>query len=710
MVSQCGYRPPRTGVFLHDMPTTHSPLFEACLQQALVQSREWVPRWLSKLSESLQIKEAAAFNAQDKHQYHQSHKVLASYRDLVAARFIEMLATALPQEGAGLSDAAGKVRRLDHLSLDDLELMDDHQVHETVEQGRVLQIVKMAVDEELVAFNALLSRTRGLSVVRPDANPLRPDVLVQSLMKALDSLHVDAAIRSHWFHCGAVALGQEVQQFYRDLSEWLAQQGVQPAGYVVTQLPDPKVPPARPAAGEEQVMAGRRVDAPDELLTLDHLHHLLVGNLDESGAQVTDQGVSGSGNAMVKTLAAEVVSLMMRNITDDVRLLTPIRDMLGTLKPALLQMARNDPRFFADRQNPARRLLEAITERAMAFTSEQDPGFTAFAELVRESVGVLQSDGPQMKERLERQFARLKQVANPAMAPTRGQAVQTLVKVEQRNLLAQRVASEMEARNDFARAPGVVRRFLTGPWAQVVAQARLEANAPGIDLPEDAPAQRYMAILPDLLWSSQLALASRNRPRLIKVIPPMLRTLREGLDSIDYPRTQSESFFQALMGLHEAAYKTQHRELSVQPEPEVSVLDDDADDAWLRPEEAKETGFMDDLESTTQPAFEETQPMSRDWQDIRAETEGSSALPMSVGTWVDLWREDRAVRCQLTWASPHGTMFLFNAVNGQSISLTRRGLNHVLETGRLRVVARHGTVDDALDAVARQAWINSMKA
>ena len=96
MVSQCGYRPPRTGVFLHDMPTTHSPLFEACLQQALVQSREWVPRWLSKLSESLQIKEAAAFNAQDKHQYHQSHKVLASYRDLVAARFIEMLATALP--------------------------------------------------------------------------------------------------------------------------------------------------------------------------------------------------------------------------------------------------------------------------------------------------------------------------------------------------------------------------------------------------------------------------------------------------------------------------------------------------------------------------------------------------------------------------------------------------------------------------------------
>ena len=70
-----------------------------------------------------------------------------------------------------------------------------------------------------------------------------------------------------------------------------------------------------------------------------------------------------------------------------------------------------------------------------------------------------------------------------ASANSCASTVQTLVKVEQRNLLAQRVDSEMEARNDFARAPGVVRRFLTGPWAQVVAQARLEANAPGIDLP-----------------------------------------------------------------------------------------------------------------------------------------------------------------------------------------------------------------------------------
>jgi len=142
----------------------------------------------------------------------------------------------------------------------------------------------------------------------------------------------------------------------------------------------------------------------------------------------------------------------------------------------------------------------------------------------------------------------------------RGRALQTLVKVEQRNLLAEKVVGEFRARADYKRSPGPVRRFLTGVWAHVVAHARLqEVDQPSL-LSGDSNAKRYNDILTDLLWSSQLAQASLNRPRLVKVIPPVLRTLREGLDSIDYPREKSEAFFQTLMGLHEAAYKTQRVE------------------------------------------------------------------------------------------------------------------------------------------------------
>jgi hypothetical protein len=401
-----------------------------------------------------------------------------------------------------------------------------------------------------------------------------------------------------------------------------------------------------------------------------------------------------------------VVTLMLRRITEDQRLLQPVRDMVQRLKPALLQLARSDPRFFADRNNPARRLLDAITTQSLAFTSEQDHGFMAYAQRVHETVMALQAPTqslPELMPVLLQRFTEADAASASSQAPQRGLAMKTLVRVEQRRLLAERVAVEIQARNDFARAPGVVRRFLTGPWAQVVAQARLDSAEDGEASPADAAAHRYMSVLPDLLWSSQLAQASLNRPRLIKVIPGLLRTLREGLDAIDYPRPQAESFFQALMGLHEAAYKTQRSESQPQDNP-PSQQDPDEYELWMQPEEARDTGFMDDLAIETQPAFLDTQPMSED--ELPAKP---SVGPLTVGCWVDLLQHDQPLRARLSWASPHGTMFLFTAADGHSISLTKHGLERLQELGRLHLVAGQGVVDEALDAVARQAFINSGK-
>lgn len=697
------------------MDTRASPLFNKCLKEALVLSRDWIPRWLGKLHDLLQQREQSASHHSEKQVFLQARLSLERHRDMIATRFLEQLAhtveAALPAEAPGQA-RGGAPRSLQSLSLDDLELMDDRQVHETVEIARIQQVVKMAADEEMAELSARLSRVQGLKVVRHEANPLRPDVVVSALMRALATLHVEEAVRTRWLHTGAVALGEELKTFYQSLSMLLDSWGVEPAGYAVVQT---QTPPQRGSGAEATVAGATRSESMpvtalvgrDTLLTLDHLHQLLVGNLDQGGGTVSDQGASGSGNAMVRTLAAEVVTLMLRRIAEDTRLLPPVREMLDGLKEPLLQLARSDPRFFADRHNPARRLLDGITERSLAFTSEQDAGFAAFAQTVCDVVQALQAPGPNLAERFPPQLIRLAQTLSPATVPARGLAVQTLVRAEQRNLLAQRVAEEIQARNDFVRAPGVVRRFLAGPWSQVVAQARLEAADAAVQQPAEAAALRYMEVLPDLLWSSQLAQASRNRPRLIKVIPYVLRTLREGLDSIDYPRAQAEAFFQALMGLHEAAYKTQHSE--VPPDAPVSRHAEPDSGAWLQPAEARDSGFMDDLLIETQPSYLDTLPMQRDWADVKAEQARQQGQLLAVGTWVDLQQDENNVRCQLTWASPHGTMFLFNSADGRSISLTRRGLDRLQELGRIRVVADRGMVDEALHAVAQQALQNSGK-
>jgi len=401
---------------------------------------------------------------------------------------------------------------------------------------------------------------------------------------------------------------------------------------------------------------------------------------------------------MVRNLASEVVSLMMRQITEDKRILQPIRDILHGMKPALLDLARDDPRFFADRHNPARRLLDAIIERSLGFTSESDSGYAPFAAEIRSIQRALLKKGEDLPERFPALLERLQQFSTRAVGTSqeaRGLAVNTLVRVEQRNLLAERLVHEFRDLKDFPKAPGVVRRFLTGPWAQVVAQARLEEGARPPLLPAEAASRRYTEVINDLLWSCQVGLASLNRPRLVKVIPVILRTLREGLDSIDYPRAATEGFFQALMGLHEAAYKTQRPGVPEDNPPSRQ----DAEDVsmWMQSQEAKDTGFMTDLPPETQPpAYVDTQPL-----DSRMPVE------FTVGAWFEMPLDGVTTRCQITWASPHGTLYLFNTAAGKSVSMTRRNLDRLVEQDRLRMVARQSVVDEALDAVAQQALKNS---
>ena len=329
----------------------------------------------------------------------------------------------------------------------------------------------------------------------------------------------------------------------------------------------------------------------------------------------------------------------------------------------------------------------------------------------------VQAAGPRLSEQLPGALQRFNAAVTPEPMPAQGRALQTLVRVEQRNLLAERIADVIEVRPDFARAPGLVRRFLTGPWAQVIAQARLSTEAGQTPEGTEAPALRYVEVLPDLLWSSQLAQASRNRPRLLKIIPHVLRTLREGLDTIEYPNAQSEPFFQALMGLHEAAYKTQmpanNAEGAASDARKSFDLADERPsqrrsrepEPWIRETEALESGFMTDADMLPTPDFADTQPLASDWQDASP----IATVALRVGAWIDLQENGQTQRCQLTWASPHGSIFLFTAPQGRSVSLSRSGLDRLQRAGLLRVVAENGVVDDALNLVARQARDNSAR-
>jgi hypothetical protein len=229
-----------------------------------------------------------------------------------------------------------------------------------------------------------------------------------------------------------------------------------------------------------------------------------------------------------------------------------------------------------------------------------------------------------------------------------------------------------------------------------------------------------------LLWSAQPELTRKDVGKLTKLVPRLLSGLREGLQIIDYPSVKTSAFFDVLMKLHQQAFRPTPGTTVPKTRDvlEPSLLGNQ--DHWVAPAEVKASGFM---------AFPEDAPVQKPLATpapaagfadetmavIPAELNQpvpvadpvddhvSLAKSLSVGAWVELMSKGTWQRTQLSWISPHGTMYLFTSVQGKTQSMTLRMLERMLTQSTLRVVSvQQNMMDDALDAVVHAAMLNSL--
>jgi hypothetical protein len=365
--------------------------FGACLQFASEQARVWVPRWLAQLNAALQQQESAARSFVDKQACGTARTLLAEYQEWVVTCFLAELDELLRGAAAGAAPVVGTRKRM-ALGLEDLELVDHGQAQQKVDLVRVQQIVRMTAEEPMARLNALLSRARGFDVLRVDANPLHPDAIVSALTRALATLHLHDDVHGLWLLTGAVPLGEELRNFYDGMENLLVQRGVEPAGYLVVQSPESHQRPSLLPGTEgdpDRVESLPLAALPEQGSnpTLDHLHGLLAGHLNSNQGKTPSP--SDTDEVLACHLATEIVKLMLHRLAQDDRLLQPLRDVVQELEPGLMKLARSDPRFFAERENPAQRLVDAITFQGSTFFHDQAPGFAEFAACTRRVVGAL---------------------------------------------------------------------------------------------------------------------------------------------------------------------------------------------------------------------------------------------------------------------------------------------------------------------------------
>ncbi len=720
-------------------PGSFKPSLQDCLEAVLEQSDTMIDDVLTGLQLALTPTRNKTLHALQNPACRAAIESLCARRDAVKTSFTAALRTAL-YSGEKQNHQARPMLRFD-----DFQFLEETQIDANIEFALTQQEVEIAVDNVLPTLNALISSMLGWITVQPNNNPLRPESFVHALRTTLLEHVPNGDARIALMTPAAGILGVGMRQLYKEVSEWLRSQGVEPVGPVVS--------PIGGYGAQHQASAN---SVASTMLTLDKLRRLLSGELGSPpatrGSQdftytvpasfvalqdlklmepmmsrlatrarqsasppvtaqtslVGDTGVKRESTEQKKLgseLGQEVVRLMLENLMQERRLLPSIRQSLKNLEPALIRMSQSDARFFSQRQHPARLFLDKITNRSLAFTEESDPGLEHFKRNLDHAVDVLTSgEGDavvfaQVLQQLEEIWTREEHEQRLRAEET----ARGLLHAEQRNQLAHSLAADFAQRMESKNVPEIVGNFLRGPWAQVVAESQLRCADGTVD------ADGYLSMVDDLIWSVQPRLTRRNRARLVDIVPEILVKIRQGLNLISYPEERIPVFFDTLIGFHEQAFEGTRPATVASTDMQTSQpadapvhASDSVDALWAAENETDNLDYQHIPESpfatsgqTTDTPSVDTGP---DW----------TIQNLTTGSWVDLSINNSWVRAQLTWASPHKTLFMFISGAGLAHSMSRRTIDRLRSDGLIRLVSDGRVLDQALDAVAQAALRNDI--
>ena len=741
-------------------PDSTRRIFQSLLDQAAQAGRGLLVRAIAAARLSMQQEAARLDNESAFEQLQLQVRLLAQHAPVMAERFVTLLQARFKLHTD--SECCVDDRSSPSIHLEQLEQMDELELRERVETARALQKMQRLVEVPLAHLTARLGDLFGLDQLTSDHNVLRPESFVQELLSLMKDLRVPAEVRLIWLAPMSQSLGEGLAGLY---PKWAA--GLQVRRVLTAESsplpPEPFSDFRGTRADGLPEDAVRRDWTPayrETVLTLDRLRQLMTGQLEalaaepapmSDGVLLPYKGVKSAfentvpaaldalqemhqldeltqrmhqtpdpgaivapetalrehmilqASSMGQVLSLEVVSLMLDRLAGDTRLLAPVRSVLHRLEPALLRLVLVDPRFFMDKQHPARRLLQEVSQKGMAFCSVDDPDYKVYIRSLHRHLGPLTNGVIQSSEPFQSALTGLlSEWDDPAAQAAIASQIQSVVAVlsyaEKRNALAEQMSNRLKGIPAVHKIPPAVLDFLTGPWSVVMAEAELKDRT-GADDPGG-----YKGLVSELLWSAQPDLTRRDIDRLTKMVARLLSGLREGLRLIGYPSIKTSAFFDVLMKLHQQAFRSGPLEAQESAPAGLAASLLGSQEHWVGPVEAKVSGFMV-FPDEVPPQSPATMPL----RPTRVLPLSSTIGALDVGAWIEMQSKTATQRLQLSWVSPQGTMYLFTSARGKTQSMSRKLLERLFSEGQLQVVSGRSTVlDGALDEVVHSALLNSL--
>jgi hypothetical protein len=373
----------------------------------------------------------------------------------------------------------------------------------------------------------------------------------------------------------------------------------------------------------------------------------------------------------------EIVALMFQSIFSEERIPSSIRVWFARLQMPVLRLALVEPDFFATTQHPARRLIDRMGACVMGFDHGVDHGNEVLEKEVKRIVQVIEAfpdTGRRVFITVLGEFeAFLETYFSQHNESTRA-GVSLAQQLEQRETLTIQTTIEFRRMLDQVPVHEAVRHFLFKIWAEVVAVSAMKGGVHG---------QLCMAMkrcAADLVWSSSAKVNREERAEVIRRLPALLRSLREGMQLAGVEAPAQEAAIQALNDALAAGFAAKTaaidpdrlRGLMVRLETLEELMPDaddiDIDESWVMDLSGQESQA---LEVVAEGGSMASKAMM-DW-----------AAELQIGGWYKLDYRNRLEPVQLAWRGLRKELTLFVSNQGRGILFQKRRLAAFLQAGLL---------------------------
>jgi hypothetical protein len=393
--------------------------------------------------------------------------------------------------------------------------------------------------------------------------------------------------------------------------------------------------------------------------------------------QARKQALKRAAETPAERATIEIVALLFQSILTEERIPPALRVWFARLQMPVLRVAVGEPDFFATIDHPARRLIDRMGACVMGFESSAAAIAGALESEIKRVVQVVEAypdTGRRVFQTVLTEFERFLENYFKSENEATRKGVSLAQQVEQRETLAIQYTIELRKLLNEVPVQEGVRQFLFQVWADVMAMTAVRNGASS----DATKAMRAAAV--DLVWSAGAKVTRDERAEVIRKLPPLLKKLREGMESAGVPADKRDEHIRALNESLAAAFNA--KAAAIPPErfeelrERLEALEEmlpDAGDVQL------DETLMLDISGDDSNALE----VVGEGGSMPTPAMMSWARELQVGSWYMLEYQEKTTTVQLAWQGMRRHLSLFVTPTGRCLLFEQSRLASYLQAGLL---------------------------